>query len=59
MDQQSSVPYIVVGIDGTASRNWRRPDGSNSSVYKFGVLGPGRWVKEIQIQIDKHNNRQE
>lgn len=35
MDQQSSVPYIVVGIDGTASRNWRRPDGSNSSVYKF------------------------
>ena len=31
----------------------------NSSVYKFGVLGPGRWVKEIQIQIDKHNNRQE
>lgn len=35
MSQQSSVPYIVVGIDGTASRNWRRPDGSNSSVYKF------------------------
>jgi len=31
----------------------------NSSVYKFGVLGPGRWSKEIQIQIDKHNNRQE
>jgi hypothetical protein len=31
----------------------------NSSVYKFGVLGPGRWAKEIQIQIDKHNNRQE
>lgn len=31
----------------------------NSSVYKFGVLGTGRWVKEIQIQIDKHNNRQE
>ncbi len=31
----------------------------NGSVYKFGVLGPGRWVKEIQIQLDKHNNRQE
>ncbi len=31
----------------------------NNSIYKFGVLGPGRWVKEIQIQIDKHNNRQE
>lgn len=35
MNQQSSIPYIVVGIDGTASRTWRRPDGSNSSVYKF------------------------
>lgn len=35
MEQQSSVPYIVVGIDGTASRNWRRQDGSNSSVFKF------------------------
>ena len=31
----------------------------NSSVYKFGVLGPGSWVKEIQIQLDKYNNRQE
>ncbi len=31
----------------------------NSSVYKFGVLSPGKWVKEIQIQIDKPNNRQE
>lgn len=35
MNQQSSIPYIVVGIDGTGSRTWRRPDGSNSSVYKF------------------------
>jgi pimeloyl-ACP methyl ester carboxylesterase len=35
MNQQSSLPYIVVGIDGTGSRQWRRQDGSNSSVYKF------------------------
>ncbi len=35
MNQQASVPYIVVGIDGTASKQWRKPDGSNSSVYKF------------------------
>jgi hypothetical protein len=35
MSQQSSVPYIVVGIDGTGSRQWRKKDGSNSSVYKF------------------------
>ena len=35
MNQQSSVRYIVVGIDGTGSRNWRKQDGSNSSVFKF------------------------
>lgn len=35
MDHPVSVPYIVVGIDGTGSRQWRKPDGSNSSVYKF------------------------
>lgn len=35
MSQQSSVPYIVVGIDGTGSGQWRKKDGSNSSVYKF------------------------
>lgn len=35
VDQQSSIPYIVAGIDGTASRNWRLQDGSNSSIYKF------------------------
>ena len=28
-------PYIVVGIDGTSSASWRKPDGSNSHVYKF------------------------
>jgi hypothetical protein len=27
--------YIVVGIDGTSSREWMRPDGSNSHTYKF------------------------
>lgn len=35
MDLQSSVRYIAVGIDGTGSAKWRKPDGSNSSVYKF------------------------
>lgn len=29
----------------------------NNNIYKFGVLNPGRWVKEIQIQIDKHNKK--
>lgn len=28
-------PYIVVGIDGTSSASWRKPDGSNSHVYTF------------------------
>jgi hypothetical protein len=27
--------YIVVGIDGTGSREWMNKDGSNSSTYKF------------------------
>ena len=27
--------YIVVGIDGTGSRSWMKPDGSNSHVYRF------------------------
>ncbi|MER5176758.1 MAG: hypothetical protein ABJB76_11615 [Candidatus Nitrosocosmicus sp.] len=27
----------------------------NNNIYKFGVLSPGRWVKEIQLQIEKHN----
>ncbi|WP_207513578.1 hypothetical protein [Longitalea luteola] len=27
--------YIVVGIDGTGSRDWMHKDGSNSSTYKF------------------------
>ena len=30
-----SPPYIVVGIDGTSSSSWRKPDGSNSHVYCF------------------------
>lgn len=29
------TPYIVVGIDGTSSSSWRKPDGSNSHVYRF------------------------
>jgi hypothetical protein len=24
----------------------------NNTIYKFGVLSPGKWVKEIQKQID-------
>lgn len=27
--------YLVVGIDGTGSREWMNKDGSNSSTYKF------------------------
>jgi hypothetical protein len=31
----ATTPYIVVGIDGTSSASWRKPDGSNSHVYCF------------------------
>jgi hypothetical protein len=31
----ATAPYIVVGIDGTSSASWRKPDGSNSHVFKF------------------------
>jgi len=31
----ATPPYIVVGIDGTSSASWRKPDGSNSHVYRF------------------------
>jgi hypothetical protein len=30
-----SYKYIVVGIDGTGSREWMAADGSNSSTFKF------------------------
>ncbi|GGB00691.1 hypothetical protein [Puia dinghuensis] len=30
-----TIPYVVVGIDGTSSASWRKPDGSNSHVYQF------------------------
>ena len=26
----------------------------NNNTYKFGVLSPGRWVKEIQLQMRKY-----
>ncbi len=26
---------------------------SDEKIYKFGVLSPGKWVKEIQLQINK------
>ena len=28
----------------------------NDTIYKFGVLNPKNWAKEIQIQIDKYDN---
>ncbi|MBA3976764.1 MAG: hypothetical protein H0X50_01040 [Nitrosopumilus sp.] len=31
----------------------------NNNIYKFGVLSPGKWVKEIRIQSGTHNNRHE
>jgi|SRR5579859_886708 len=31
----TNPPFIVVGIDGTSSSSWRKPDGSNSHVYRF------------------------
>jgi hypothetical protein len=31
----ATAPYIVVGIDGTSSASWRKPDGSNSHVFQF------------------------
>ena len=31
----------------------------NNKIYKFGVLSPGKWVKEIQIQMDKYNKNTE
>ena len=33
--QKDSSEYIVVGIDGTSSREWMKPDGSNSHTHKF------------------------
>jgi hypothetical protein len=27
----------------------------NNSIYKFGVLNPKKWVKEIQLQINKND----
>ncbi|MBA3750917.1 MAG: hypothetical protein H0X03_08540, partial [Nitrosopumilus sp.] len=27
----------------------------NNNVYKFGVLSPGKWVKEIQLHLEKYN----
>ena len=35
MAATASPHYIVVGIDGTSSGDWRLPDGSNSHVYRF------------------------
>ena len=32
---KKKLQYIVVGIDGTGSRSWMKPDGSNSHVYMF------------------------
>jgi hypothetical protein len=34
--------YIVVGIDGTGSREWMYKDGSNSSTYKF--------IRDVQLK---------
>lgn len=41
--------YIVVGIDGTGSREWMNKDGSNSSTYKF--------IHDVHygtMEIDRH-----
>ncbi|HEX2629426.1 MAG TPA: hypothetical protein VHM26_10445 [Chitinophagaceae bacterium] len=35
MAAATSPKYIVVGIDGTSSAEWRKPDGSNSHVFRF------------------------
>ncbi len=35
MNQPANPHYIVVGIDGTGSSEWRKPDGSNSYVFQF------------------------
>ncbi len=32
---KSTEKYIVAGIDGTGSRTWMKPDGSNSHVFAF------------------------
>jgi len=49
MAAANSFPkYIVVGIDGTSSSSWRKPDGSNSHVYcfvrdfQYGAMGVDR-----------------
>jgi hypothetical protein len=31
----TSSEYIILGIDGTSSKEWLKPDGSNSHTYKF------------------------
>lgn len=28
----------------------------NNTVYKFGVLSPKNWLKELQLQLDKYSN---
>lgn len=28
----------------------------NDTIYKFGVLNPKNWIKQIQIQVDKYGN---
>ncbi len=33
--QKDNSEYIIVGIDGTSSREWMKPDGSNSHTNKF------------------------
>jgi hypothetical protein len=35
MANGQNTEYIVVGVDGTSSREWMKPDGSNSHTYKF------------------------
>jgi hypothetical protein len=48
MNPPGSPHFIVVGIDGTGSSEWRKPDGSNSHVFQFvrdfqfGALGVDR-----------------
>lgn len=35
MTSSTNHQYIVVGIDGTGSTSWMKPDGSNSHTYRF------------------------
>jgi hypothetical protein len=50
MANGENTGYIVVGIDGTSSREWMKPNGSNSHTYQFIKDFQGGTTKGIDKQ---------